>query len=124
MTTTIQTPSTLKAFEGFLTERELSCSTRQQYLRAVMRLLSRIDASLPDRATLLRYKDELLCHYTVTSANAILAAWNLFFRFMKREDLRIKQFFRTSVRRAAREPFLCGNVVVIAAISPIKQPTP
>ena len=92
MTTTIQTPSTLKAFEGFLTERELSCSTRKQYLRAVMRLLSRIDASLPDRATLLRYKDELLCHYTVTSANAILAAWNLFFRFMKREDLRIKQF--------------------------------
>ncbi|MBR2988077.1 MAG: tyrosine-type recombinase/integrase [Clostridia bacterium] len=90
MQTDTMSQTHLQAFECFLIERELSCSTRQQYLRAVKRFLS--DPELPDRVAVLARKNELLKSYAVTSANAILAAWNLFFRFLKRDDLRVRQF--------------------------------
>ena len=80
MQTDTMSQTHLQAFECFLIERELSCSTRQQYLRAVKRFLS--DPELPDRVAVLARKNELLKSYAVTSANAILAAWNLFFRFL------------------------------------------
>ena len=92
MNTTTLSQKHLKAFEGFMLERELSCRTRMQYLRAVSRLLAQTNTAIPDRVAILTYKDELLNTYTVTSTNAIIAAWNLFFRFIKREDLCVRQY--------------------------------
>lgn len=96
----------LSDFLSRLTEEERSPHTVEKYLRDVRRFLSFAvgdrfadpekgaaeTPSLFSKDTLLQYKQDLAEHYAVTSANSMLAALNVYLKFIGRADLCLRPF--------------------------------
>ncbi len=91
MTKTINN-QTLFSFTHFLKENEKSARTVEKYIRDIRHFLKFLSDREPDRSLLLSYKSILKEEYAVTSANSKIAAINSFFRFLKRDELILKQF--------------------------------
>lgn len=91
MTNTISN-QTLFSFINFLRENEKSARTVEKYVRDIRHFLKFLNGREPNRALLLSYKSAIKEDYAVTSANSKIAAINSFFRFLKRDDLILKQF--------------------------------
>ena len=96
----------VEEFREYLMERENSRATIEKYLRDVRKFMeyAGTDESL-DKEKLLQYKEWMVCNYTVSSANSMLAALNQFLIFMEAGRLRLKRIRvqRLDVLRTERE---------------------
>ena len=96
----------VEEFREYLMERENSRATIEKYLKDVRKFMeyAGTDESL-DKEKLLQYKEWLVCNYTVSSANSMLAALNQFLIFMEAGRLRLKRIRvqRLDVLRTERE---------------------
>ena len=96
MTTTTNMPMTitqeqLDAFRAALENEEKSAATLDKYGRDARYFAQWLgDQPLTHQAAL-QYKNDLLTRFAAASVNSILAALNSFFRFIGREDCRVRQ---------------------------------
>ena len=96
MTTTTNMPMTitqeqLDAFRAALENEEKSAATLDKYGRDARYFAQWLgDQPLTHQAAL-QYKNDLLTRFAASSVNSILAALNSFFRFIGREDCRVRQ---------------------------------
>lgn len=91
----------LPSFKDSLTEAEKSPATIEKYLRDVRRFLCYAQGKPITRQLLLDYKAAIAGEYAVSSANSMLASLNVFFRFVGREEMCVRQF---KVQRQAYLP--------------------
>lgn len=82
----------LQKFEAYLKDEERSNATIEKYLRDVRHFVAFLGGEVPERQTVLAYKQQLAQDYAVASANSMLAALNQFFRFCGQPELCVKQF--------------------------------
>lgn len=96
----------LDRFKLHLIEEERSPNTIEKYSRDVRALLAHFPGEVGfTKEMILDYKQCLLEKYKTTSVNSMLVAINQFFRFCKREDLRVKlvKVQRSTFREHRRE---------------------
>ncbi len=102
----------LPDFIRYLMYEERSEATLAKYAHDVRHLLTYLDGREISRKEVLAYKEDLLRHYAVRSANSMLAAVNAFFRFCGRLDLCVKRFrvqrdaFSPAEKELTREEYL------------------
>lgn len=85
----------LEAFRAELLQGEKSRLTVEKYLRDVRKFLCFLDGqAVCGKQDVLRYKEQLLRTYAVSSANSMLAAANALFSSLGWHDCRVKQFKR------------------------------
>ena len=85
------TQEQLDAFRAALENEEKSAATLDKYGRDA-RYFARWLGSQPlTHQAALQYKNDLLTRFAASSVNSILAALNSFFRFIRREDCRVRQ---------------------------------
>ena len=82
----------LYQFEMHLQYEERSLATIEKYLRDVRAFYDYIGERTITKADVIEYKAFLLSKYSITSANSMLAAVNVFFRFCGWHDLCVKQY--------------------------------
>lgn len=82
----------LYQFETHLQYEERSLATIEKYLRDVRVFYEYIGEIALTKKDVVEYKTRLLSKYTVTSANSMIAAINVFFRFCGWHDLCVKQY--------------------------------
>lgn len=82
----------LSSFEIYLKEDEKCKATMEKYIRDVKKFANYTKQQYLDKSMILDYKSYLEKNYAITSANSMLAAINIFFRFMGWGDLCVKQF--------------------------------
>lgn len=94
-------PKMLKEFQEYLEERENSPATVSKYLRDV-RTFFRFagEGEVITKELLLRYKEQLMESYAVSSVNSMLVALNQFLVFLELGRFRLKQV------RVQRQNFL------------------
>lgn len=80
------------SFEKQLLADEKSKNTIEKYLRDLKTLREYMLGKEIEKQSVINFKSSLLDNYEVSSANSIIAAVNAFFKFMKWNDFRIKQF--------------------------------
>ena len=88
----------MQAFEAYLHEKEKSAATVEKYMRDVRAFCAFAGDREIDKQTVMEFKAHLGKHYAVTSANSMIAALNVFFRFCGAGELSIRRF---SVQRQA-----------------------
>lgn len=96
----------VEEFREYLMERENAGATIEKYLRDVRKFMTYAGADkLLDKEKLLQYKEWLVCNYSVSSANSMLAALNQFLIFREAGRLRLKRIKvqRLDVLRTERE---------------------
>lgn len=96
----------VEEFREYLMERENTGATIEKYLRDVRKFMTYAGADkLLDKGKLLQYKEWLVCNYSVSSANSMLAALNQFLIFREAGRLRLKRIKvqRLDVLRTERE---------------------
>lgn len=96
----------VEEFREYLMERENTGATIEKYLRDVRKFMTYAGADkLLDKEKLLQYKEWLVCNYSVSSANSMLAALNQFLIFREAGRLRLKRIKvqRLDVLRTERE---------------------
>ena len=81
-----------KDFATHLLLEEKSAATIEKYTRDVRALREYIQERQLDKIAVLDYKNYLLEHYAIASANSMIAAVNSFFRFCGWHELIIKPF--------------------------------
>lgn len=82
----------VEEFREYLMERENTGATIEKYLRDVRKFMTYAGADkLLDKEKLLQYKEWLVCNYSVSSANSMLAALNQFLIFREAGRLRLKR---------------------------------
>ena len=82
----------LYKFKTHLQYEERSLATIEKYLHDVQVFYNYVGESMFTKSEVLKYKAHLLTKYTATSANSMLAAINVFFRFCGWYDLCVKQY--------------------------------
>ncbi len=82
----------MKDFEIFLKNEERSEATVQKYIHDVRCFANFVGEESIDRGKVMEYKSELGNKYAVSSANSMIAALNVFFRFCGWNELCVKQF--------------------------------
>jgi len=92
MTKRIISEQAIKLFEEYLFENEKAETTVQKYMRDVRYFAKYVANRTIDKKLVLNYKSMLEQTYAVRSANSMLAALNVFLRFVGRYDLCVKQF--------------------------------
>lgn len=90
----------VRDYMTYLEQEERSAATRRQYRRDIFRFLEYIGKGMLTREAVLAYKEALQEKCLATTVNAKLAALNGFFRFLGREDLRVRRL------RVQKRPFL------------------
>lgn len=96
----------LERFRLHLVEEEHSANTVEKYLRDVRALLAyHSETKRFTKEMVLDYKRALCATYKSTSVNSMLVALNRYFRFCRREDLRVKlvKIQRSAFREQRRE---------------------
>ena len=96
MTTTTNMPMTitqeqLDAFRAALENEEKSAATLDKYGRDARYFAQWLSDQPLTHQAALQYKNDLLTRFAASSVNSILAALNSFFRFIGREDCRVRQ---------------------------------
>lgn len=87
------TRESLELFEKRLRQEEKAALTVSKYLRDVRRFLEYVgEGGEADKEHVLRYKQYLKENYRISSANSMLAALNMYLRFMGWEECRVRQF--------------------------------
>ncbi len=82
----------LEEFKTYLYERENSNATIEKYMTDVRTFYNFLNGSQTvNKKCLVAYKDWLVEHYAITSANSMIAALNQFLLFMEAGALRIKR---------------------------------
>lgn len=82
----------IREFKQYLYERENAPSTIKKYMTDIRTFFGYLGTDRNvDKSRLLLYKEWLLEHYAVSSANSMLAALNQFLKFMGCESLRVKR---------------------------------
>lgn len=79
-------------FKEHLLCEERSAATIEKYLHDLNVFYSFMDGKELSKTNILDFKSNLLKKYSVTSANSMLAAVNVFFRFLGWFDLCVKQY--------------------------------
>ena len=82
----------LYKFKTHLQYEERSLATIEKYLHDVQVFYNYVGENTFTKSEVLKYKAHLLTKYTATSANSMLAAINVFFRFCGWYDLCVKQY--------------------------------
>ena len=82
----------LYKFKTHLQYEERSLATIEKYLHDVQVFYNYVGENTFTKSEVLKYKAHLLTKYTATSANSMLAAINVFFRFCEWYDLCVKQY--------------------------------
>ena len=84
----------MKEYIEYLREQEKSEKTIEKYVRDVKRFISvgNADLCIPDKDSILKYKQYLTQHYTPVSTNSMLAALNSYLNYIGRADLCVRQF--------------------------------
>lgn len=82
----------LYKFKTHLQYEERSLATIEKYLHDVQVFYNYVGENTFTKSEVLKYKTHLLTKYTATSANSMLAAINVFFRFCGWYDLCVKQY--------------------------------
>ncbi|MBO5275122.1 MAG: site-specific integrase, partial [Clostridia bacterium] len=92
MKTRIITHKQIQQFEMFLKNEERSRATIEKYIRDIKHFYAFAASKSIGKQCVMEYKNTLRDSYTVTSANSMIAALNVFFRFSGWHDLCVKQF--------------------------------
>lgn len=92
MSIRVVTQQAIQGFAHYLTENERAEATTRKYIRDVGRFAAYAAGRRVDKELVLRYKEQLEQHYTIRSANSMLAALNAFLRFTGWHELCVKQF--------------------------------
>ena len=79
-------------FKMYLQYEERSLATVEKYMRDVSVFYNYVGENVFTKTDVLNYKQHLLSKYTATSANSMLAAINVFFRFNEWHELCVKQY--------------------------------
>ena len=101
----------LTSFVSHLKNEEKSSATIEKYLRDVKSFFSFVREKRIEKSHVLAYKEHLMGHYAVASANSMLAALNAFFRYADAPFLCVKQFkvqrdaFRAPEKELSREEY-------------------
>ncbi len=82
----------LYKFKTHLQYEERSLATIEKYLHDVQVFYNYVGENTFTKSEVLKYKAHLLTKYTATSANSMIAAVNVFFRFCGWYDLCVKQY--------------------------------
>ena len=82
----------LRQFEDYLVCEERSDATIEKYLHDMRTFYEFVGDREVVKSIVLDYKNELISTHAVTSANSMIAAVNVFFRFCGWYDLCIKQY--------------------------------
>ena len=83
---------TIISFKKYLLENEKAESTVRKYLHDIECFVEYLAGQNLNKELILNYKGMLEQNYAVRSANSMLAAINVFFRFVGWHDLVVKQF--------------------------------
>jgi site-specific recombinase XerD len=78
------------AYNEWLVSNEKSGITINKYLHDVRKFHQFIAGSLIEKANCVAYKEHLVAKYKPASVNSYLSSLNNYFRFLKKEELRIK----------------------------------
>lgn len=84
------TQKTIEMYRAFLISEEKSVATVQKYIHDVQVFLNWLATRELMKMQILSYKSKLLEQYAPASVNAVLSSLNSFFRYMGRDDLRVK----------------------------------
>ena len=84
--------SGIEKFKEFLIRNEKSAATIEKYIRDIKSFLKFSQNRLIDKILVIQYKKYIGEHYAVRSANSMLTALNIFFRYFERYDLCVKLF--------------------------------
>ena len=85
------TQEQLDAFRAALENEEKSAATLDKYGREARYFAQWLGSQPLTHQAALQYKNDLLTRFAASSVNSILAALNSFFRFIGREDCRVRQ---------------------------------
>ena len=85
------TQEQLDAFRAALENEEKSAATLDKYGRDARYFTQWLGSQQLTHQAALQYKNDLLTRFAASSVNSILAALNSFFRFIGREDCRVRQ---------------------------------
>ncbi len=102
----------IKNFKVYLLEDEKSSATVEKYIRDISTFLLWTKEKNPDKAMVLRYKEELLEAYAPASVNSVLSSLNSFFTFTGHHELKVrtvkiqKQLFSKSEKELTRPEYL------------------
>lgn len=91
MTRTIDT-SMLEMFRNSMYLDEKSKNTIDKYMRDVKAFCAYLNGRDVNKELVMEYKENLLIHYSITSANSMIAAVNTFLRFFGWIECCVKQF--------------------------------
>ena len=99
----------LKSFAAYLRSQEKSENTVEKYLRDAGHFLRYMEDRELMLDQVIRYKEDLVEHYKISSVNSMLIAVNCYLRFIGREDCCVKacrvqrQTFREEEKELSRE---------------------
>jgi len=102
----------MKEYQEMLKSEERSLSTRTQYQRNVERFLSYAGGRELDKELVVAYKEELAREFSPSTVNGVLAALNGYFKFLGRDDLRVRRLkmqhnsYCAQERELTREEYL------------------
>ncbi len=82
----------LRQFETYLRNEEKSSATVEKYVHDVRVFYDFVGGDAFTKKDVVEYKAHLLSKYTVTSANSMIAALNVFFRFCGWHDFCVKRY--------------------------------
>lgn len=106
------TPTQIKAYGEYLQREERGCGTVEKYLRDVRAFARWLDGRPVTKAAAAEWKEQLSAqHYAPATINSMLAALNGLFRFLGREDCRVKflkvqkRLFRDEKRELSRTEY-------------------
>ena len=100
------TKKLLQEYQNYLQDEERSRATVEKYLRDVKHFLRYLgDSREIDKEIVREYKQDLIKHYKITSANSMLAALNSYFCFLGKQEWKVKLFKiqKVSYMRPERE---------------------
>ena len=99
-------------FEAYLREQESAEATVSKYLRDIRTFMTFVrEQAWIEKNDILRYKDWLMEHYSVSSANSMIVALNQFLIFMEAGRMRVRrirvqaQSFCSAERELEKEEF-------------------
>lgn len=101
----------LKSFAAYLRSQEKSENTVEKYLRDAGHFLRYMEDRELKLEQVVRYKEDLVEHYKISSVNSMLIAVNCYLRFIGREDCCVKacrvqrQTFREEEKELSREEY-------------------
>ena len=80
----------IESFRNYLIEEEKSSATVEKYMRDVITFYRWLDGCVPDKKTVLEYKEHLGDNYEPATVNSVLSSLNSFFEFSEQYSLKVK----------------------------------